>query len=362
MSKRLKYWSSKLLRKKVICETLNFSELNFVEAISAIVVDRQEATMFGDMSVDFQGFPKTSFPSTGVFMLENALINSNSGWVFSRDNKLLVESTWYAGYHEELQGQKSKQAIFPQYFKGTLLSLISDFSVNNYGHKLYDSFGRYYLFLKAGYTAEDYDNILIPGKESSRWRSVAQKLGIPGHKIIWADEIDFLRVDRLMVASYPGVRRNYPPWLTSYLKETLVVPVTSRDRKLYVRRVGRRRVANEEALIPILEEAGFEIYLPENSENSFQDFAEAKAIIGPHGAGLNDIAFCNRETQLLELMPSDHQYEYFYTIADSAGLDYACLLGDSEEIRSSGSKGPSSANFYIDSIIFKETIDTFFNF
>lgn len=364
MSKHLDYWASKLFRKKIICKIINqFSsssaDITFKEAIPKSTKERQIPTQHGIQKVDFNAYPQTHFPSAGTFTLENALVDSKSGWVFNNNQRLVIDATWHAGFPKEIENTPIRSAVFPQQLNGTTLSIVSDFAINNYGHKLLDSFGRLFLFLRAGHKMEDIDHVLVPGKSTNRWKIICDSLGIPENKLIWADDYDFIKVDRIVFTSFPGIRRNYPPWLTNYLRSYLLKDNEGGNRKLYIHRTGRRKLLNEEEIFPILEAYKFEIYLPENSANSFLDFAQADAVIGPHGAGMTDIVFCRPGTKILELIPSDHIYEYFYTIADSADLDYSYLVGKSNKVRSPEEKGPSSSDFYIDPIEFKMAIEQF---
>lgn len=366
MMTHLSYWKSKLWRQRLATQLLRTNEaiargeIVFHQAVTAQTIKRRQPQSFGNQQVSFEAHPETKFVAAGVYELTVALVDLRSGWVYTAKGELLLESTWYTGYPDDVADQKINVARFPQPLDGNILSLVSDFSVVNYGHKLYDSFGRYYLFENSDLNINEIDFVILPGKKSERWLRVAKRLGIPGKKVLWANEFDFVKVKRLFVTSYPGKRRNYPSWLVNYLKDMLSDPVKSPQRRMYVQRTGRRKVANEQDLLPILKDAGFEIYLPENSSNSFADFAEAQAIIGAHGAGLNDLAFCNPGTKVLELIPSDHIYEYFYTIADSAGLNYACLVGESASMRPKGAKGPSLVDFYVDPGQFSAAVKEFF--
>ena len=360
MAKQNDYWVSKLLRKRVTCDVLDATNLEFIESIPSFVVNRQQPNMFGERQINFNAYPKTTFPAIGVYCLENVLLNATSGWVLDTNNNVLVESTWNAGYPGEMNGSTMRQAVFPQSLSGTILSIVSDFSINNYAHKLLDCFSRYRVFLEAGFTPADVDYILVPGSKSRRWNEVCNNLGIPQEKIIWSKDYDFIYADRLLVTSYPGIKKNYPPWMVEYLKNNLVKGESNSNRRLYVQRTGRRKISNEDELIPIFKKFDFEIYLPENSTNQFNDFHEAKSVIGAHGAGLSNIVFCNSGVKLLELMPSDFIEEFYYTAADSAGLKYAYIVGESESHRPPGTRGVSLADFYIDPIVLEDAIKNFF--
>ena len=51
-------------------------------------------------------------------------------------------------------------------------------------------------------------------------------------------------------------------------------------------------------------------------------------VVGGHGAGLADLAFCRPGTRVLELLPDSHPMPFFATLAGSGGLRYGYLLGE----------------------------------
>jgi len=69
-----------------------------------------------------------------------------------------------------------------------------------------------------------------------------------------------------------GLEKPAPPWRRVYVSRSKV----------------RRRIVNEENILPIIKEYGFEIIFPEDL--SFREqvriFAETKDIMAPHGGGL----------------------------------------------------------------------------
>jgi capsular polysaccharide biosynthesis protein len=71
-------------------------------------------------------------------------------------------------------------------------------------------------------------------------------------------------------------------------------------------------------------------------------------VIGASGSALADLVFCQPGTRVLELIPSDHVVSYWYTVADSGGLRYGYLVGESETHRAAGTPGPSLADFRVD--------------
>ena len=157
--------------------------------------------------------------------------------------------------------------------------------------------------------------------------------------------------------SFPGTRRNYPNWVPSFLRRG-VSDATPRGRRLYIPRSTNRLLANEAEILGILKARGFEAYDHRNVPYEPDFFAGTDIIVGAHGAGLTNMAFRTPGMQVLELIPSDHVYPYYYTLADAAGHHYSYLIGKSEVERPKGTFGPSAANFFIDESEFGAALDT----
>lgn len=288
------------------------------------------------------------FPEMGVLEIPNALLYGLAGWVFSEEGYLLPDHSWYGMHVHEM---KSVPRFLPQgkRIKGVCLSLASDFAVGNFGHFLLDCLPRLDLFQKAGFGFSDVDHVFCPKPNSANALYLFEQLGIPLSKCIWANTNDAVRADILLAPSFPGTRRNYPSWVPVFLRDAFVPVPPAPSRRLYISRSGySRNPANEDAVNRILISHGFEIYTPTTDADSHRDFAEAAIVVGPHGAGLSGLAFCQPGTKVLELIPTDHVYPYYYTLSDSAGFDYGCLVCRSTDERSPGEWGPSRSDFIVD--------------
>jgi capsular polysaccharide biosynthesis protein len=109
-------------------------------------------------------------------------------------------------------------------------------------------------------------------------------------------------------------------------------------------------------LIPILQRFGFDVYDVKTVTDEARYFSEAAVVVGAHGAGLTNLAFCQAGTKVLELIPSDHVWPYFYTLADAAGADYHYIVGRSLGSRPPGTFGPSPFDFIVDPSVFERAL------
>ena len=211
-----------------------------------------------------------------------------------------------------------------------------------------DCIPRLELFYKAGFNISDVDYVLCPKPKSKNSKYLFDRLGIPLEKCIWAEERNrTVRVKTLIAPTFPGTRRNYPSWTVNFLQRTFTPSPPKPIRRLYISRSGfKRHPINESAIYSILKEYDFEIYNPVDHDRTYMDFAEATIIVGAHGSNLSDLAFCQPGTKVLELIPIDHPYPYYYTLSDAANLKYHCLVCKSEYEREDKT-GPSFSNFYV---------------
>lgn len=135
-------------------------------------------------------------------------------------------------------------------------------------------------------------------------------------------------------AVYPsrlGASRKLPIHAVKFLRDRFVANSNQKKRRIYYSRQGSstRRVLNEERLLPLLTKYGFEIFT--GISISFADqvtlFSQAEAVVGCHGAGLANLAFCSPRTPVLELMGSRYVNPIMGEICESASLPYSVLVG-----------------------------------
>ena len=247
----------------------------------------------------------------------------------SRKGELLPEHTWYGTHTAEMEHRlrRGRQPHRVERVGGTALSLATRSADSNYGHFLLDSVGRLALVEKAGIGMDRIDHV-VGAVPSEGARRILKRAGVPLDRLILTREGVSIQPDVLLAPTFPGTRRNYLPWLVEFLRKAGPAPPDGPARRLYIQRKATRRVLNEAQLLPMLEEHGFEIYDPAEHPDPPADFAAASIVVGAHGAGLADLAFCRPGTCVLELIPEDHVMPYWYTVSEAGGLRYGYLIGD----------------------------------
>jgi capsular polysaccharide biosynthesis protein len=121
----------------------------------------------------------------------------------------------------------------------------------------------------------------------------------------------------------------------SFVRQVITPHHTDRtravSRRLWLsrRRSGFRRVLNEEAIDPVLDQLGFDILFPEDYSLGEQAaiFEQATVVAGPHTSAMVNWMFCRPGTPVLEIASPHHHDVSFWTVASHARLEYHWMVG-----------------------------------
>lgn len=163
-------------------------------------------------------------------------------------------------------------------------------------------------------------------------RESLELLGIKEEQIINAKDIHAVRTPQLIIPSIPEIPRD---WSCHFLREKILPKISQRPAlKLYISRndASKRRILNEEEIMPLLKTYGFEKVVL--SEHSFKEqvelFSAANVIVGPHGAGFSHLVFCKKAAAVLEIFSPAYFHPCYWHISDRIGLYYHYLFGEGE--------------------------------
>ena len=127
---------------------------------------------------------------------------------------------------------------------------------------------------------------------------------------------------------------------------------------IYVARTDstNRRMVNEDELIAYLETVGFRIVLPGSytPEEQIVLFREARVVVGGHGAGMTNIAFCRPGTLIYELLPAYYPNACFNRMAQSGGVTYAADMFQGEGTIET----QLQSRWWVDLDVFKRRLET----
>lgn len=327
------------------------------QVYTATSVTYSESVQYGIRKCNLKSLLSDRLPAMGVLDLSNVFIYGHNGHILSRDFMPLVEQSWYGMSVEKIKYPLMKPQI-NSFFSGTSFILASDFASNNWGHFLLDVFPRVELIKKAGFCFSEADFIFCPQFKSGMLE-ILKESGVPTHKIKVIKPGELIGVERLISPSFPGLKRQIAPWAAQFLNKTFQRSLINSyaNKRIYLSRKGfTRSIENENELIPILEKFGFETYEVSKQSDQFEAFSQANVVVGASGAALANIAACRSGTHVLELVPSDHVYPYYFCLADSLALKHSYLVGLSLNPKSQKKIGPSFSNFYIDPLEFENAL------
>lgn len=121
------------------------------------------------------------------------------------------------------------------------------------------------------------------------------------------------------------------------------------NKKIYISRKSakRRKLKNEDDIIPILLENGFTIldFDKLNFEEQLQNILNCKILLSVHGAGLSHMLWMSKKSKVIEIRAkgnfSDNCY---FSLASDLGHEYSYILADKTEPKNSFHKSDLSLN------------------
>lgn len=151
-----------------------------------------------------------------------------------------------------------------------------------------------------------------------------------------------LEVGELILPGHTADPGNYNRSLIIKLRDTFLYNYKEDNRrayrKIYISRekAKKRKISNEDGVVKLLLTYGFEIHYFEDYclEKQIQICAQAKTIVGLHGAGLTNILFMPEKGQVLELRnESDSHNNCFFSLASELNLEYYYQLNKGNKRR-----------------------------
>lgn len=208
-----------------------------------------------------------------------------------------------------------------EHVAGTLVSLATRGGSNNYYHFLLDVLPRWGVFEQT-MPGRAADAIYVPA--STRWqRDLLELVGLDHHTYVETRKHRAVRADHLVVPCLPNPKEVAPRATVEWLRSRLAAhDVTDKPKRIYVTRgatPNTRRVVNEEALMPLLEERGFVRIEPGGMSvrEQIDHFAAAEVVVAPHGAALTNLVFAQPGVRVLEMFSADYVNACFWSITES---------------------------------------------
>jgi capsular polysaccharide biosynthesis protein len=184
-------------------------------------------------------------------------------------------------------------------------------------------------------------------------------LGLEPQRVIALDETPAVRARTLVVPA--PVTGDITRRSVEFLRSRIGAPPTEGSpRRIYVSRgaASSRRLLNEAAILPLLEDRGFTTVRLEELAfvNQVALFAGAEAVVGAHGSGLSNVVF-GTDLRLVELFSPRLIGCYFWRICDLLGFPYHAVIGTNALGRTPPHNWDASADLVVDPETLARTLD-----
>lgn len=260
--------------------------------------------------------------------------------VVSSDGYLIKELSfqWNRGLIGIEQNAFLRQKGFskPKKYKGKVFSMLAGGgAITYYYHWMVDSLPKLFLLKEAGLFNE-IDYFLVPNYSADYHRETLEYFGIKKEKIISIITEHHIQADSLILSSYTRIDGHHPEWACNGLYDTFVRPnpTSQNDKLLYISRADakQRRVLNEPELVEMLQKYGFEVHTMSSlsMRRKAELLSSARIIVGPHGSGSINFAFCKPGTRILDLFPDNCVAPFICDVSQKRGLIYDYLLFPSD--------------------------------
>ena len=222
-------------------------------------------------------------------------------------------------------------------FRGNVLSLIQGASGKfNYYHWLFDILPKIKLFSEI-YNLKDIDYIYFH-KLKNFQKNTLKILGILKKKIIFSERYRHIQAENIFCTDHPiyfngfieTESKKIPKWIVRWLRSTFLKHKKkfNCNDKIFIDRSSSPskhcQFINNEEIKNYLKKRGFKSYKIEKL-NFFKEiylFNKAKIIIGAHGAGLANLAFCKSKTKVIEIRPKNRINSLYQRISHINNLNY----------------------------------------
>ena len=284
-----------------------------------------------EKNLDFFAHELKKEISSSYYLIEKNVTLINETLISLRKLRLFTKYTHFPNI--------KKIDILKLALKNTLISMkkketiqkgiwILDDKASNYYHWLLDSLQRYIL------VPNKYRNfpILIPKNYENKW--IIDQLNFLNIKYKVLDKNTKIKVKKILIPSYSAQTGNFNTNILLKLRDLFlgranIKHTKSMSSRIWVDRVNvRRGISNNEEILKVLKKYKFEIMQFENYtiNEVINIVSNAKVLAGPHGSGLANMLFMNKNSKVIDIREKDDDFRNaLMSMASGLDLDYYCL-------------------------------------
>jgi capsular polysaccharide biosynthesis protein len=176
---------------------------------------------------------------------------------------------------------------------------------------------------------------VVPANLAPYQRECLQAVGIEADRLVHYTGREEWIIERLYFSPPSAITGYDLPeadrWFRQRVREAYNVAPSKPSRRIFItRRASRgRSITNETDVEAYLRPLGFETIALEGLTFAQQValFAEAKIVVGSHGAGFTNILFANAGLQVVECFEPGYVNTCFWTMSEALNLRYAYFMG-----------------------------------
>lgn len=248
-------------------------------------------------------------------------------------------------------------------FKGRVLSLTQGASGHgNYFHWLYDILPKINICSK-NYNLKEIDYLYLSKLETYQ-KSTLEILGYDNLKIIESNKNRHIQANEIICSEHPWYKRGFileeakrlPEWIVNWIYDSFINygKQFNCNERIFIDRsestFSHCQFVNNNEIINFLKNEGFTSY--KVGQLTFQEqiylFNNAKIIIGAHGAAFANLAFCKKDTKIIEIKPKKHPNFVDQHISKIKELDFNLI--ETDELRNKDRNG----DIFLDTINLKK--------
>lgn len=277
-----------------------------------------------------------------IFKLEDCSIISKEGLVINSKNELVLEHYYCEPFKSNSKLRKSgfiSLKFHVQFMIGLFKIPQSTIEIDNaiilntrwsenYYHWLIDIITK---FENVENFHDEYPVVIINGFSRGFHKETLEHFSSKFRFIETSNE-HIYKVKNLLLNKLVGTNSEK----INYLRKIYLPKVNFfKEKNIYISRANdkKRIIKNEKELILLLKQFDFKIVHLENLK--FQEqvnlFYNANCILAPHGAGLTNLVFSNKDCSIIEILPDKkiNNYTMYQEISKILGFNYKNIIGNS---------------------------------
>ena len=265
--------------------------------------------------------------------IRNGRINLDPWSFITDDDKLLFsESSCYGPNPEDHWVFRSIKLPKVHKFAGNTLFLSCR---NNYWHLLADELCDLSLLTESGINLNEFDQIVFENSHYNTGKQLQEIFGLSKVNQVSLNKFLHIECEKLFFFKGTFCLSKHALSLVKYKIKSYLAESSAKSRESNKRIVvsrgtsNTRRWLNEDECMITLNSLGFKLIDPSKLSLSEQvdAFSNAEIILGPHGAGLTNLMFCNPGTKVIEIRAQEQGGEYssatcYEELSDIFGVEH----------------------------------------